>query len=82
MVIKMLTQLGTRVDELSDSFNKEIANGDKNQNQRITEMKNTREGINKQIRECQRISDLEDGNGKHPCCTAKRKEKNFFNGDK
>lgn len=54
MVIKILTQLETRVDELSDSFSKEIANGNKNQNQRITEMKNTREGINKQIRECRR----------------------------
>ena len=60
----MLTELGKRIDEHSQNFNKQLENIKKNQSEvknTITEMKNTLEGINSRwgdTQEC--ISNLED----------------------
>ena len=52
IIIKMLTELGRRMDEHSKNFNKELENIKKNQTQlknTITEIKNTLEGINSRL---------------------------------
>ena len=60
----MLTELGKRIDEHSENFNKKLENVKKNQSEmknKITEMKNTLEGIKSRqgdTDEC--INDLED----------------------
>ena len=48
----MLTELGTRIDEHSENFNKELKNIKKNQselNYTITEIKNSLEGMNSRL---------------------------------
>lgn len=46
MVIKILTELGRRMDEPSENFNKVIDNIRNNHTEIITELKNTLEGFN------------------------------------
>ena len=64
LVIRKLTELGGKVDEHSENFNKELENFKKKNQSKlkniITEMKNTLEGINSRLgdtEEC--ISDME-----------------------
>ena len=60
----MLTELGKRIDEHSESFNKELENIRKNQlelENKITEMKTILEGINSRLGDTEEgISDLEE----------------------
>ena len=63
IVIKMLTELGKRINEYSENFNKEPENTNHQSElmNTVTEMKNTPEGINSRLgdtEEC--LSDLED----------------------
>ena len=51
MVIKMVTELGRRVDEHSENFNKERENIRKYQTEDITEQKNTLDGFNSRMDE-------------------------------
>ena len=63
MIIKMLTELRRRMDELSKNFNKEFENIRKNQTDlkdTITEIRNTTEGINSRPDDIEQISDLEN----------------------
>ena len=49
LVIRMLNELGKRIDKLSENFNKQLENIKKNWSElknTITEIKNTLEGIN------------------------------------
>ena len=62
LVIRMLTELGKRIDEHSEDFNK-LEDIKKNQSALkniITEMKITLEGINSRLVIEEHISDLED----------------------
>ena len=61
----MLTELGRRMDEHSENFNKELENIKRNQTElknRVTEIYNTLEGINNsRLDDTEKwISDLED----------------------
>ena len=60
MVIKILTELGRRMDEPSENFNKVIDNIRNNHTEIITELKNTLEGFNSRLAEIEQINDLED----------------------
>ena len=66
MIIKILTGLERRVEELSETFNKEIERAKKNQSElknTITEIKKkkTVEGTNNRLEDAEEcISDLED----------------------
>lgn len=76
MVIKIFTGLEKKVEDLSVIFKKEIENIKKNQSQinnSITKI-NTIEGINSRSEDVEeKISELEDSNGKQLCSTAKGK---------
>ena len=64
MIVKMIQNLGNRMDKTQETFNKdleELKNKQTVMNNTITEIKNTLEGINSRITEAEeRISDLED----------------------
>ena len=63
MIIKMLTELRRRMDELSENFNEELENIRTNQTDlkdTVTEIRNTTEGINSRPDDIEQISDLEN----------------------
>ena len=63
MIIRMLTDLGTRMDELSENINKELENIKRNQSEMkntILETKNLLEGLNSRVDHTEEwISELE-----------------------
>ena len=64
MRVKMIQNLGKRMDKIQDTFNKDLEQLKSKQammNNRINEIKNSLEGINSRITEAEeRKSDLED----------------------
>ena len=64
IVIRMLTDLQRRMDELSETFNKELENMKKNQSEMkktILEMKKSLEGLNKRVEDAEeQISKLDE----------------------
>ena len=64
MIVKMIQNLGNRIDKIQETFNKdleELKSKQATMNNTINEIKNTLEGINSRITEAEeRISDLED----------------------
>lgn len=69
MVIKILTGLERRVDELTENFEIETENIKKNLSEMkntIAEMKNTLHGINSRLQDAEWTSDLGESSGKQP----------------
>ena len=64
MIVKMLQNLGNRIDKMQETFNKDVEELKRNQatmKTTINEIKNTLEGINSRITKAkERVSDLED----------------------
>ena len=64
MIVKMIQNLGNRIDKMQETFNKDVEELKRNKakmKSTINEIKNTLEGINSRITEAEeRISDLED----------------------
>ena len=64
MMVKMIQDLGNRMEKIQETFNKDLEELKSKQtmmNNTINEIKNTLEGINSRITEAEeRISDLED----------------------
>ena len=64
MIVKMIQNLGRRIDKMQETFNKdleEIKSRQAMMNNTINEIKNTLDGINSRITEAEeQISDLED----------------------
>ena len=64
MIVKMIQNLGNRMEKIQETFNKdleELKNKQTMMNNTINEIKNSLEGINSRITEAEkRISDLED----------------------
>ena len=64
MIVKMIQNLGNRIDKMQETFNKDLEELTRNQammNNTTNETKNTLEGINSRITDAEeRISDLED----------------------
>ena len=64
MIVKMIQNLGSRIEEMQETFNRDVKELKRNQammKNRINEIKNTLDGINSRITESEeRISDLED----------------------
>ena len=64
MIVKMIQNLGNRMEEIQETFNKDVEELKSKQtmkNNTINEIKNSLEGINSRITEAEeRISDLED----------------------
>ena len=64
MIVKMIQNLGNRIDKMQETINKDVEELKRNQatmKNTINETKNTPEGINSRITEAgERISDLED----------------------
>ena len=64
MIVKMIQNLGNRIDKMQETFNKDVEEIKTNQammKNTINKIKNTVEGINSRITEAEkRISDLED----------------------
>ena len=64
MTVKMIQNLGNRIDKMQEIFNKDIEELKRNQatiKNTINEIKNTLDGINSRITEAEeRVSDLED----------------------
>ena len=64
MIVKMIQNLGNRMEKIQETFNKDLEEQKNKQtvmNNTITEIKNTLEGINNRITEAEeRISELED----------------------
>ena len=64
MIVKMIQNLGTRMEEIQEMFNKDLEELKSRQtmmNNTINEIKNSLEGINSRITEAEkRISNLED----------------------
>ena len=64
MIVKMIQNLGHRMEKIQETFNKdlqEIKSKQTMMNNTINEIKNSLEGINSRITEAkERISDLED----------------------
>ena len=64
MIVKMIQNLGNRIDKMQETFNKDLEELHRKQammNYTINEIKNTLEGINSRITEAEeRKSDLED----------------------
>ena len=81
MVIKILTGLGKRVKDLSETLNRDGKQKKKNQsemNNSITEIKNTLDGINSRLKEAEEwISNLGD-KAMELIQTEQQKEKNNF----
>ena len=63
MIVKMIQNLGNRIDKMQETFNKDLEERKRNQtmmNNTIHEIKNSLEGINSRITEAEEwISDLE-----------------------
>ena len=64
MIVRMIQNLGNRIDKMQESFNKDVEELNRNQatmRNKINEIKNTLDGINSRKTEAEeRISDLED----------------------
>ena len=64
MIVKMIQNLGNRLDKMQETFNKDVEELKRNQatmKNTINEIKNTLDGINSRITEAEeQISDLED----------------------
>ena len=64
MIVKMIQNLGNRMEEIQETFNKDLEELKSKQtmmNNTINKIKNSLEGINSRITEAEeRISDLED----------------------
>ena len=64
MIVKMIQNLGNRMEKIQETFNKdlqELKSKQTKMNNTINEIKNTTEGINSRITDAEdRISDLED----------------------
>ena len=64
MIVKMIQNLGSRMEKIQETFNKDeekLKNKQTTMNNTINEKKNSLEGINSRITEAEeRISDLED----------------------
>ena len=64
MIVKMIQNLGNRIDKMQEIFNKDIEELKRSQammKNTINEIKNTLEGINSRITEAEEwVSDLED----------------------
>ena len=64
MIVKMIQNLGNRMEKIQETFNKDLEELKSKQtvmNNTITEIKNTLEGINSRITEAEeRISELEN----------------------
>ena len=64
MIVKMIQNLGNRMEKIQETFNKDLEELKSKQtvmNNTITEIKNTLEGINNRITDAEeRISELED----------------------
>ena len=64
MIVKMIQNLGNRIDKIQETFNKDVEELKRNQatmKNTINEIKNTLDGINSRITAAEeRISDLED----------------------
>ena len=64
MIVKMIQNLGNRIDKMQETFNKDVEELKRKQatmKNTINEIKNTLDGINSRITEAEeRISDLED----------------------
>ena len=64
MIVKMIQNLGNRMEKINETFNKELEELKSKQtvmNNKINEIKNSLEGINSRITEAEeQISDLED----------------------
>ena len=59
MIVKIIKNLENKMEKMQESINKDL--GELNNNNTITEIKNTLEGINSRISEAEKlISDLED----------------------
>ena len=71
MIVKMIQNLGNRMEEIQEMFNKDVEELKSKQivmNNTITEIKNSLEGINSRITEAEeRISGLEDNRGNNYC---------------
>ena len=63
MIVKMIQNLGNRIEKIQETFNKDLEELKSKQtmmNNTINEIKNSLEGIKSRITEAERISDLED----------------------
>ena len=64
MIVKMIQDLGNRMEKIQETFNKDVEELKRNEatmKNTINEIKNTLDGINSRITEAEeRISDLED----------------------
>jgi len=61
MIVKMIKNLENRMEEMQESINKDLEKEQTYWDNRITEIKNTLEGINNRISEAEEwISELED----------------------
>ena len=63
MIVKMIPNLGNRMEKIQETFNKDLEELKSKQtmmNNIINEIKNSLERINSRITEAERISDLED----------------------
>ena len=64
MIVKMIQNLGNRIEKIQETFNKDVEELKSKQtvmNNTINEIKNSLEGINSRITEAEKwISDLED----------------------
>ena len=64
MIVKMIQNLGNRMEKIQETFNKDLEEQNSKQtmmNDTTSEIKNSLEGINSRITEAEeRISDLED----------------------
>ena len=63
MIVKMIQNLGHRMEKIQEAFNKdleEIKSKQTMMNKTINEIKNSLEGINSRINEAEQISHLED----------------------
>ena len=63
MIVKMIQNLGNRIDKMQETFNKdvELKRNQATMKNTINEIKNTLEGINSRTTEAEeRVSDLED----------------------
>ena len=64
MIVRMIQNLGNRIDKMKETFNKDVEELKRNQatmKNTINEIKNTLDGNNSRITEAEeRISDLED----------------------
>lgn len=71
----MLTELGKRIDEQNENFNKELENKSQSELKTVTEIENTLEGMNGTYGDTEHMSNLEDQNNEnHPIRTAERKK--------